>query len=241
MRTIIIALFLLCYFIFSIPMYLIFYIIGKFDENLKFRIAQTIVSKTFKIILFLSGVNYEVSGIENVPTEESVLYIANHRSFFDIVLGYATVPTLTSFVAKKEMKKVPCIRIWMRYLKCLFLDRENAREGLKTILQGIEQIKQGYSVFIMPEGTRNQEDEVLPFHEGSFKIAEKSGCAIVPVAMTHTDDIFEKHMPWIRKTKVSIQYGEPIYMQKLEKEQKKFIGEYARNIVVQMLEENLQN
>lgn len=218
-------------------MYLIQYIIGKADKNLQFKVAQHIVSRAFKIILFLSGVKYEVSGIENVPKDEAVLYIANHRSFFDIVIGYATVPTLTSFVAKKEMDKVPCIRIWMRYMKCLFLDRENVREGLKTILQGIEQVKEGYSVFIMPEGTRNHEEGILPFHEGSFKIAEKSNCAIVPVAMTHTDDILENHMPWIHKTKVSVRYGKPIYMRELEKEQRKFIGAYTRGIVLEMLEE----
>lgn len=239
MRTILVVLFLIIYFVFSIPMYLIQYIVGKIDKNLQFKIAQFIVSKAFKIILFISGVKCEVSGIENVPSDEPVLYIANHRSFFDIVIGYATVPTLTSFVAKKEMDKVPCIRIWMRYMKCLFLDRENVREGLKTILQGIEQVKEGYSVFIMPEGTRNHEEGILPFHEGSFKIAEKSGCAIVPVAMTRTDDILENHMPWIHKAKVSVYYGKPIYMNELEKEQKKFIGAYTRDIVIRMLEEKL--
>lgn len=123
----------------------------------------------------------------------------------------------------------------MKFLSCLFLDRENVREGLKTILQGIEQLKEGYSVFIMPEGTRNQENEMLPFHEGSFKLAEKSGCAIIPVAMTHTDDVFEKHIPWIRSTEVSIVYGKPVYMNTLEKEEKKFIGAKVRGIIEEML------
>lgn len=71
----------------------------------------------------------------------------------------------------------------MRYLHCLFLDRKDIKQGLKTILTAIEKIKSGISICIFPEGTRNKnkdELELLPFHEGSFKIASKSGCAIHP-------------------------------------------------------------
>lgn len=237
MRTVLVGLILLLYFIFSIPMYLVQYIIGKINPKLQFKVAQRIVAATFKLILFVSGVKCEVTGLENVPKDEAVLYIANHRSYFDILIGYATVPTLTSFVAKKEMNKMPCVRIWMRYMKCLLLDREDVRAGLKTILQGIEQIKEGYSIFIMPEGTRNHDNELLPFHEGSFKFAEKSGCAIIPVAMTCTDEIWEKHMPWVRKAKVYVHYGKPIYMKELPKEERKFIGSYTHKIVANMLSE----
>ncbi|BBF44524.1 1-acyl-sn-glycerol-3-phosphate acyltransferase [Lachnospiraceae bacterium KM106-2] len=173
-----------------------------------------------------------------MPTDEAVLYVANHRSFFDIVVIYATVPTLTGFISKKEMEKIPCISRWMRYLNCLFLDRDNIREGLKTILKGIENIKNGYSMFIAPEGTRNQGKEMLPFKEGSFKLAEKSGCAIIPMALTNTDGAFEQHMPWIKRAKVIITYGEPIYLKDLDKDTRKHCGAYVQNIVKEMLEEN---
>jgi 1-acyl-sn-glycerol-3-phosphate acyltransferases len=238
MRTLLILIFLLLYSIFSIPCYLIEFVIGKINPRLKVKSSQAIVVTALKIILFLAGVKRTVIGLENIPEDEAVLYVANHRSYFDIVLGYATVPNLTGFVSKKELQKVPCISRWMRYINCLFLDRENAREGLKTVLQGIEQIKNGYSIFIMPEGTRNHGTELLPFHEGSFKFAEKSGCAIIPVAMNNTDNIFENHFPWIRKTNVVIEYGKPIYMKELDKEERKFIGAYVQKIISNTVEKN---
>ncbi len=145
---------------------------------------------------------------------------------------------MTGFIAKKEIRRIPFLRVWMHFIQCLFLDRSDIKQGMKTILQAIEQIKKGYSIFISPEGTRNHGKEMLPFKEGSFKIAEKTGCAIVPVALTNTDEIFENHIPWIKSTKVVIEFGKPIYPNRLDKEQLKHLGSYVQGIIKEMLDKN---
>lgn len=231
MKTILTALFLITFFIISIPLFLIEIIIGKFNPRAKVKSSQAIVVQAFRCILFMCGVKTTVIGVDNVPKDEAVLYVSNHRSYFDILIAYTTVPTLTGFVAKKEINKIPFLRVWMRYINCLFLDRDNPREGLKTILQGIEYIKNGYSMFIAPEGTRNQEDTMLPFKEGSVKMAEKTGCAIIPVTLNNTENIFENHSPWIRKAHVVIEYGKPIYPKELSKETSKFLGAHIQEII----------
>lgn len=238
MRSVFVGLFLLLFFIISIPLFLVEYIIGKFNPHLKVKSSQAIVVAAFKFILFGCGVKKTVIGLENIPKGEPVLYVSNHRSYFDILIGYTTIPHLTGFVAKKEMDKVPFIRVWMRFLNCLFLDRENIREGLKTILEGIELIQKGYSVFILPEGTRNHGKEMLPFKEGSLKIAEKSGCAIVPVALSNTDNLLENHQPWISKGHVIIEFGKPVYLKDLDKETRKFAGSYVQKIIKETLDKN---
>ena len=101
---------------------------------------------------------------------------ATHRSYFDILLTYTRCVRRTGYIAKKEMERYPLLSNWMKYLHCLFLDRKDIKQGLKTILTAIEKIKSGISICIFPEGTRNKnqdESELLPFHEGSFKIASK--------------------------------------------------------------------
>ena len=151
-----------------------------------------------------------------------------------------TVPGLTGFVAKKEMEAIPLLRTWMRQINCLFLDRDNIKEGLKTILEGIEKIKSGISIWIFPEGTRNENEdmlELLEFHEGSLKMAQKSGCAIIPVAITGTAEVLEQHFPWIRPNHIIIRYGEPIYIKDLPAQQKKFPGAYTREVIISMLKE----
>jgi len=153
----------------------------------------------------------------------------------------AEFPDCSNFyvvLAKKEMHTLPFISSWMRNLHCLFLDRENIREGMKTILEGIDLVKHGHSIFIAPEGTRNHEKEMLPFKEGSFKIAEKSGCPIIPVAMSNTDSLFEKHLPWIRKGHVIIEFGEPINIKDLQPENRKRLAPYVQGIIKEMLDKN---
>ena len=129
-----------------------------------------------------------------------------------------------------------CIRD--RY--CLFLDRSDPKQGLKTILTAIDYIKRGISICIFPEGTRNTGAELslLPFKDGAFKIATKTGCPIVPICMNNTAEIFENHFPKIRKTHVVIEYQKPIYPDRLDKETKRHIGDHVESIIKETIEKN---
>lgn len=240
-RLLVIALFLIVFFIFSIPLYLIEWLIGKVNPHARDISSLRIVQGAFKIILFLSGCKLTVIGEEHVPKDETVLYIGNHRSFFDVVITYARCPGLTGYLAKKEIEKVPFLSTWMRYLYCLFLDRKDIKQGLKTILTAIDHVKQGISIFIFPEGTRStgaDQAELLPFHEGSFKVATKTDCLIVPVAITNTSQILEDHFPFIKSTQVTLEYGKPFRPSELSKEDKKVIGSYTRDIIQKMVQKN---
>ena len=237
----VIALFLVVFFIFSIPLYLIEWLIGKVNPHARDISSLRIVQGAFKIILFLSGCKLKVIGEEYVPKDEAVLYIGNHRSFFDVVITYARCPGLTGYLAKKEIEKVPFLSMWMRYLYCLFLDRKDIKQGLKTILTAIDHVKQGISIFIFPEGTRStgaDQADLLPFHEGSFKVATKTDCLIVPVAITNTSQILEDHFPFIKSTQVTLEYGKPFRPSELSKEDRKIIGSYTRDIIQEMVKKN---
>ncbi|RDY31034.1 lysophospholipid acyltransferase family protein [Lachnotalea glycerini] len=239
-RFILVSLFLITFLILSIPIHLIEWIIGKFNPQLKNKSSQNIVQWAFKVILFISGVQLTIKGFDNVPKDKAVLYIGNHRSYFDIVITYSLAPGLTGYIAKKEMEHIPLLSTWMKFLHCLFLDRDNIKEGLKTILTGIEYIKSGISICIFPEGTRNSGSKMLPFKEGSLKMADKTGCPIIPFAMTNTRDIFENHFPKIKKTHVILEYGTPIYPKELDREQRKFLGAYTQNIIQEIYDENMK-
>lgn len=237
-RLIMIIIFLIFYAIFSLIALPLLALLGRFKPQARDRAAFKVVTNAFRIILFLAGTRLNVIGKERIPKDSAVLYIGNHRGFFDIVILYTLVPGLTGFVAKQEIKKVPILKLWMMYMNCLFLNRGDIREGLKTILEGIEKMKTGISMCIFPEGTRSRgesETDMLPFKEGSFKLAEKTGCPIVPIAMRNTADCLEKQFPRIRRANVTVEFGEPIYMSGLEKEEKKFIGAYTRDRIIEML------
>lgn len=232
-RTIIVVLFVVLFLVLSIPLMLVEWIIGKFNPDCKSRSSLAIVQWAFRCIIWLSGTKVIVIGEENIPKDTAVLYIGNHRSYFDTILTYARVPSPTGYISKLEMKRVPLLNIWMKNLHCLFLDRKDNRQGVQIILQAIELAKSGISINIFPEGTRNRtEEDFLPFHEGSFKIATKANIPIVPMTLVNTADILEAHMPFIHKTTVVIEYGKPIYLDTLSKEEKKSLGTYVVENVI---------
>ena len=119
--------------------------------------------------------------------------------------------------------------------------RESKR-GTETILQAIDYVKRGISICIFPEGTRNKGEELsmLPFKEGAFKIATKTGCAIVPISMNNTAAIFENQFPRIKKVNVIVEYGKPIYPKDLAPEDKKHIGAYVQNIIQETINKNAE-
>jgi 1-acyl-sn-glycerol-3-phosphate acyltransferase len=240
-RLLLVAIFLVAFLLLSIPVFLIEWLIGKWKPHLRDISCLRIVQGAVRIISFLAGTKVTVIGEENIPKDTPALFIGNHRSYFDIVVTYSRFHGLTGFVGKKELAKIPLFSTWMRFLHCHFLDRSDVREGLKTILAAIEDIKQGISIVIFPEGTRNtnaDETELLPFHEGSFKVATKTGCPIIPISINHTSEIFEDHMPFIRSTHVTIEYGTPIYPKELPREQQKFLGQYVQGIIETTLKKN---
>ena len=240
-RFICIVIFLVLYLILSIPVFLAEWIIGKCSRKKRDYSSLRIVQWGFKMILKMTSVQTTIIGEENIP-DEPVLFIGNHRSFFDILLTYSRCKRLTGYVAKKEMEHIPLLSTWMRFLYCLFLDRENPKEGLKTILTAIDYVKKGISICIFPEGTRNKGEELslLPFKDGAFKIATKTGCAIVPISMNNTAAIFENQFPKIRKAHVVLEYGKPIYPDDLDKETKKHIGSYVQNVIRETIEKNAE-
>ncbi|MBP5198810.1 MAG: 1-acyl-sn-glycerol-3-phosphate acyltransferase [Lachnospiraceae bacterium] len=231
-RSILMIIYFIIIAILSLPLLLIFFIVGLFKPEAKANASLFVVKIVFNTILFIAGVKLTVIGEENVPTDRPVFYVGNHRSYFDTVMTMARVPRVTCYVAKKQVKSFPILNLWMMNLHCLFLDRDDIKQGLKTIIEAIDLIKNGTSVCIFPEGTRSRvPDEFLPFKEGSFKVATKSGAPIVPMTIVNSSSIFEDHIPFLKKSKVILEYGKPIYPEELEKEELKKIGAYTENII----------
>lgn len=230
-RFILVVIFLIMYGIFSLFALPIEWLIGKINKRAKDRSSLRIVQGAFKIVRFLSGAKTTVIGLERIPKDEPVLFVGNHQSYFDIIISYSLMPRLTGYVAKKEIEKIPLLRTWMRYLYCLFLDRDDIREGMKTIVQGIEYIKNDISVAIFPEGTTSKDGVLLPFHEGSLKFAEKSGCKIVPMVQNNTRFLWEMQKPKIRKTHTVLEFCEPIDVKELSKEERKHLGSHIKQII----------
>ena len=180
---------------------------GKNKEKLE--LIDRFILKCTKKLVKISGADVTVTGTENVPLDEPVLYVSNHQGNMDIPLLYSTAPQTMAFVAKKEMEKIPLLGYWMKERGCVFIDRENARNSLKAINEAIQNLKLGHSMAVFPEGTRSKSSQVGDFKAGSLRIAIKSGVKVIPVSIKDSYKLIEKkgkNTP----AKVSVHYSEPI-------------------------------
>lgn len=236
MRLILCVIFWILVSVISIPLYVVELIFHWTNPKLEHGFAQLVTIMAFKIWLFFAGTTIEITGIEKVPWDRPCMFVSNHRGFFDIIVLISLMKCPVFIVAKKELKMLPCINIWMYFLKCLFLDRKDVKSNIEVIKKGIQQIKDGLSLYIMPEGTRNKGKGLLRFHEGTFKYSTRTGAPIVPVVMTGTAEIFENQLPWIKKSHVTVDFLDPLYPDSLEKEQVKHIGAYVHDIMENTLE-----
>lgn len=240
MRTFLDVLFVIIFLIVSLPVMGVEFIISKFSKHHADMIQLRFVQFGFKFIMFLSGVHLTVEGRENIPQDKAVLYIGNHRGFFDVVAAYSQCPNPTGFIAKKSIGKIPVLSLLMRRIYCLLIDRSDIRQNMKVILTAIEYAKSDVSICIFPEGTRNKDADVtktLPFKEGSFKIAQKAKCPVVPMAIMGADEVLENHFPWVKRTNMTIKYGTPFYIEDLPKEKQKKAGAYTQAIIEDMLKD----
>lgn len=236
MRTVIIILFLSINLILSIPILIIGFIVGLFSKKHQYKIGKFIVTYISKGIMFLTGSKITVTGLDNIP-DQPVLFVGNHRSIFDIVLLIKIINRPFGFIGKKELTKIPYLNLLLKLMGGLFLDRSNFREALKTILVGIDMLKNGFSMLIFPEGTRNKEgEEPLPFKQGSLKLAEKTNVPIIPFGIKGTDNIFENNKKLkVSKSNVNLNFGEPIILKELPQEDFKKSAIYVRSVVADLL------
>lgn len=171
-----------------------------------------------KALVKSTEMDLQVIGRENLPSEGPVLYVATHKSVFDIVILLTLIDSPTLFIGKKEVADMPFVHKWFDALGCIYIDREDKKQALKSIMQGIQELRNGQSIVLFPEGTRNMSNEINHFKEAGFRLATKSQVPIVPIALSNTYKIFEEKKR-IQKTKVVVHIGQAIETKDLTKEE----------------------
>lgn len=222
----------------DLPLHLITWLIEKASPGSCTKFRHGYARFAMKGIWLLAGGRATVLGLENIPEDHPVLFVGNHRSIFDIILAGSLIKYPVGFVAKKELQGTP-ITLIMEEIHCLFLDREDPRQGLKTILTAIDYVKSGISMFIFPEGTRCKvEGTFLPFHAGSFKIATKAKVPIIPVTIVGMGDVFEDHYPRIKWAPVVIEFGEPIDTADMDRNAQKDLPDKVKALMEETYKKN---
>ena len=161
----------------------------KWPREKQNPLCRSIISGGGEICCFYCGVRVHVIGREKLPTDGRFLLVANHRSLFDpLAIFHALRAYNIAFISKPSNMKLPVLGRIAAGDCFLPIDRENDREALKTILCAADYFKRDLcSICIYPEGTRSKTRQMLPFHHGSFKIAQRAHVPLVIAAVSGTD------------------------------------------------------
>lgn len=175
---------------------------GRIEE--KDKLTNKTVKHWADSLLKLSGCEVEVIGEENVPKDRNVLFVSNHQGNFDIPVLVKYIEKPKGFLAKKELARIPVLKGWMEAMNCVLMDRDNARDSIRAIKEGVSVLKSGYSLVLFPEGTRSKDGSLGEFKSGGLRLATKSKLDVVPVTIDGTKDIMQRDSIIIKPAKVKV-------------------------------------
>lgn len=199
-----IPLFLYAYFLTAFASWIIFLYVGglfvKEDDNYIYkpnRFAQWTIRHTARVILLLLRVKTHMTGLGKLPDRHHpVILINNHLSVFDEFAIAAFFPRHLIFISKPQNFHIPVAGAWMRYAGFLPIKQGDMNDGAKIISMAADYAaNKNLSICVAPEGTRNKdfpEPLLLPFHPGTFRMAQDSGAPVVVMAIQNTNVIAKR-------------------------------------------------
>ncbi len=179
----------------------------------------------------LAGIKPHISGEKKLPTDSRFLFVCNHRSMFDPLTVIRFLHRWNiAFVSKPSNLRIPMIGDLAYSAGYLAIDRENDRAALRTILTAADYMKRDLcSIGIYPEGTRSRSGELLPFHAGSFKTAQRANVPLAIACVRGTEKV--KKRLFLRPTDVYLDILEVIPAEKVKAMSTVELSDNARRLI----------
>lgn len=139
--------------------------------------------------LFLIGIRLQIEGAAQIDPHKSYIIVGNHRSSLDFIVNAAAFPGVYRYLAKQELQKIPVFG-WVVKKMCLIVDRSSAMSRARSVVAVKQQLAAGWSIFIYPEGSRNNTTKPLaPFFDGAFRIAIQTKAPIAVQTLINIHDV----------------------------------------------------
>ena len=204
---------------------------GKYARPPRFGVAALQIM--VKIFFFLCGIKTEVKGQENLP-EDPAVYVGNHQGDFDALLILFALGEPKVTMAKKEVRVLPLVNLWMIMVRCIFVDRKNHEKALASMMESQDFVNNGRSVLYFAEGTRSKGPKMGPFKGGAFKTAVSTGTQIVPFAIDGTYRLFEAQ-GYLKPGKVTFSILPPVPVSRDENARE--LSDKVRDMIQKELED----
>lgn len=159
---------------------------------------------------WMCQVKVEVRGRERIKPGQSYLFLSNHQGNLDgPVLFHATGRNLRALV-KNEMMRIPVLSAVLRRVSFVPIDRSDPLKARSGIDRAAQLLKDGYSFFAFPEGTRSRDGQLGEFKKGVFVMAIKAGVPVLPVSICNSRAIQPPGRYGIKPGTVELKFHDPI-------------------------------
>ncbi len=204
---------------------------GWFDRDKRF-VGQVMRLWAHWIIKSM-GIKYEIKGLENLDPKQQYIFMSNHESALDILIGISCLPYNIVFLAKKELFIIPFFGWALKAAGMIKIDRQNKEKAKFSVDKAIEKLLSShFSTLIYPEGTRSDADEILPFKKGGFILAIRSKLPVVPVTIIGAHSLLPKKSLRLVKGKVLFIIDKPINTSNLLETDKNQLLNQCRDIMI---------
>lgn len=187
------------------------------ENKILYKMLKLIYSSLLKILY-----RPKVHGLENIPEEGAIIFVGNHRHAFDPIVVMSNTKRIVHYMAKESLfKGIHGIILKRIGLIKVYRNKSNPM----AVGEAVEILKNGGTVGIFPEGTRNRtEQELLRFKHGAVVIAKQSNSKIIPFAIKGRYKVFKKDL--------EIEFGNPVDVIQMETEE---ANDYIRDEVLKLL------
>jgi 1-acyl-sn-glycerol-3-phosphate acyltransferase len=163
--------------------------------------------------IFVSGSRLTVRGAENLHKHPVAVYAANHTSYMDTPVIFATLPFQFRILAKKELWPIPFIGWHLNRSGQIPIDTVNTHATLSSLGAGVRALRSGMPLFVFPEGGRTPTGELQPFLAGAAYLALRAQVPLIPIALSGVYDLLPIHTRHFYPCQLILTVGEPISTQ----------------------------
>jgi 1-acyl-sn-glycerol-3-phosphate acyltransferase len=143
------------------------------------------------ILVRLAGARPVCETYQRLAEQGPAIYVSNHVSVLDLMVGMWLTPMGGCGTAKKEIARVPFFGWLYRLSGHLLLDRGDRDRAIATLDEASRFVRSnGLSIWIWPEGTRSRDGRLSTFKKGFVHLAIATGLPVVPVV------VYNAHHRW---------------------------------------------
>ncbi len=180
-------------------------------RELRIRLGNLYGKVVGRIVPRIAGARVRVEGLERIRESAPAIYVSNHVSFLDAILGMWLCPWGGCGVAKREIASMPVFGQLYRVSGHLLIDRDRSRESIERLNRTAAWVRErGLSIYLWPEGTRSPDGRLQPLKKGFVHLAVATGYPVVPIVIQGAEKVWPKGSWRLRSGEVTVRVLPPI-------------------------------